>query len=176
MWKTLSTKEILKHPRLTVIEDEFETEKGIRGKYLHYKHDKNVAFLLCKRADGKMLLQKEYCYPSKEKYFMLPGGAVPLDEKIGDGANRELMEEAGFRADSLELLGNYSLNIRKSKGLVYVFLATDLKEASLPGDPEEEIETYWFNEDEIEQKIINGDIHDPNILAAWTLYKLKKTF
>lgn len=173
MWKTLSSKEIFKHPRVTLIEDEFETQKGIKGKYLHHKHDKNVALLLCQREDGKLLLQKEFCYPVKKINFLLPGGVVPLDEEIEVGANRELMEEAGLRAGKLELLGDYLHNVRSSKARTYVFLATELKEESLPGDPEEEIEICWFEESEIEQLIMKNEIDVPDILAVWTLYKLR---
>ena len=45
---------------------------------------------------------------------------------------------------------------------------------ALMSDIEEDIKTYWYSEEEIEDLIINGDIQIFPVLSAWTLYKLNK--
>ena len=81
------------------------------------------------------------------------------------------MEEMGFRANKLELLGSYLINNRRSKMKMYVYVATDLVEEILDADPEEDIESFWFSEDEIVRMIKNGDIINVHSLASWCLYK-----
>lgn len=174
MWKIISTKEIFKHPRITLLEDDIELEDGSKGKYLKYGYNHDGATIICVRDDGKILIQKEYSHPIGEKIFQFPGGAVPLGEDIEKGANRELMEEADLKANRLTLLGSYLLNNRRSSAKMYVFLATDLAEESLPADVGEEFESFWFTEKEIEEMIRNGEIINAHSLSSWTLYKLRK--
>jgi ADP-ribose pyrophosphatase len=174
MWQTLSSKEIFSHPRLTLIEDEVLLPNGSKTSYLTYKDTGNVATLICKNAEGKILLQREYSYPSRRVLYQFPGGFVPANEDITVGANRELMEEVKLRANTLMLLGAFLLNDRRSTSRDYVFLAMDFQEDALKEDIEEEIENIWFEESEIERMIVSGEIIALDILAAWTLYQLKK--
>ncbi len=175
MWKTVSSKEVFTHPRLSLVEDEIILPNGIKTTYLKYKDDGGCfVTIIAKRNDGKILLQKEYSYPPNQKLFQFPGGLVPPGESPEAGANRELMEEADYQANTLELLGYYLPNNRRSAAKMYVYLATDLEEESLEGDPEEEIESFWFSEEEITRMIENGEIINCHVLAPWSLYKNKK--
>lgn len=171
MWKTISSKEIFNHPRLTLIEDEVILPNGHKTSYLRYKDDGSCAVTIIAKKDGKILLQSEYSYPPNQKLFQFPGGAVPANEKPEAGANRELMEEGGYRANKLELLGSYLINNRRSAQKMYVFLGSDLVEASLEKDIEEEIESCWFAEAEIARMIKNSKIINVHTLAAWCVYK-----
>lgn len=148
MWKTISTKEIFSHPRLTLVEDEVILPNDVQTKYLKYKNDGgSCVTIIAKDHDDKILIQREYSYPINQKLFQFPGGAVPADEKPEMGANRELMEEAGLKARNLKLLGSYLMNNRRSTMKMFVYLATDLTEKSLDADQEEDIENFWFPED-----------------------------
>lgn len=171
MWKTISSKEIFNHPRLTLIEDEIILPGGHKTTYLKQKDDGSCCVTVIAKKDGKILIQREYSYPPNQKLFQFPGGGVSVNEKPEEGANRELMEEMGYRANKLELLGSYFINNRRSAQKMYVFLASDLIEESLEKDVEEEIESFWFSEDEIAKMIKNGDIINVYSLASWCMYK-----
>lgn len=175
MWKTVSSKEVFNHPRLTLVEGEIILPNGVQTSYLKYKDDGRCAVtIIAKRNDGKILLQTEYSYPPNQKLFQFPGGLVPRDEKAEVGANRELMEEADLMSNNLELLGSYLINNRRSASRMFVYLASELEEKSLPGDQEEDIESFWFSEDEIARMIKNDEISNCHVLSAWCLYKIKK--
>ncbi|MFA4817095.1 MAG: NUDIX hydrolase [Parcubacteria group bacterium] len=171
MWKTASSKEIFNHPRLTLIEDEIILPNGHKISYLRFKDDGSCAVTIIAKRDGKILLQREYAYPPNQKLFQFPGGAVSANEKPEEGANRELMEEMSYRANKLELLGSYLIDNRRSAQKMYVFLGSDLVEESLEKDTEEEIESFWFSEDEIARMIKNGKIINVHSLASWCVYK-----
>ena len=166
----MSSKEIFHHPRLTLIEDEVELPNGIKTKYLKYKDNSDAVTIICRRDDGKVLLSLEYSYPLNEAIFQFPGGVVPHGENLEKGANRELMEEVGLKAEKLTLLGNYLIENRRSTSKMYIFLAENLKEESRKGDVEEDIESFWFSEDEISEMIKNGRILNCHALASWSLF------
>ena len=173
MWKKISSKVLLDHPRLTVVEDEVRLPDGSTTKYIHTPGKGSAATIICKR-NGKILLQREYSYPPNKLIYQFPGGFVPKDEDVKKGANRELMEEAGLRAGKLRLLGKYLVNNRRSNSYMYVFLATNLKEKKLDGDVEEDIESFWLAESKIDQMVKEGEIINSYALASWALYKSLK--
>ena len=147
MWKILSSKEVFNHPRLSLIEDMVELPNGKKTDYLKFKDDGScAATIICKREDDKILVQREYSHPPKQKLYQFPGGKIEVNEDIQEGANRELMEETDLKANSLELLGNYLANNRKSTAKMYIYLGTNLVIESLRGDDEEDIESFWFSE------------------------------
>ena len=175
MWKTISSKEVFKHPRLSLMEDEIILPDGTKSTYLKFKNDGRCAVtIIAKRDDGKLFLQKEYSYPPNKKIFQFPGGLVPAEERPEIGANRELMEEAKYKADELILLGSYLRDNRRSSSIMYVYLASGLKEEFLAADQEESFEDFWLSEEEIDKLIKNGEIINCHMLAAWCLYKNKK--
>ena len=57
--------------------------------------------------DGRLLLIRRKKYPFQGMYA-LPGGFVDENETVEDAARRELREETGIEAESLELVGVYS--------------------------------------------------------------------
>lgn len=172
-WKILGSKEVFRHPRLTLMEDEIILFNGTRSRYLKFKDFANSATLICRRTDGKILLQREYSHPPRAWIYQFPGGKVSFGENIRKGANRELMEEAKLYAKTLKLLGTYYFDNRRSEAKIYVFLATKLVSQPKEGDAEEEIESYWHSEKQIEGLIRQGKITNSTALATWALYKIK---
>lgn len=62
------------------------------------------ASVIVEDKEGRILLQKR----SDNKCWGYPGGSVELDEKVEDAAKRELYEETGLNANSLELFDIFS--------------------------------------------------------------------
>ena len=173
-WKKISSKVILDHPRMKVVEDMVELPNGKVTDYIKYGNEGRVVTIICKNNKNEILLQKEYSYPPNEELYQFPGGFVPVTEEVENGANRELMEEAKYKAGKLSLLGTYFTNNRKSNVVCFVYFGTDLSEEARDGDVEEIIDSYWFNEQEIDEMIKAGEIKNVSVLAAWALYKNKK--
>ncbi len=176
MWKKLSSKTIFTHPRITLVEDKVKLPNGQKTDYLRFENDNNFAAVLCKRKDGKVLMQKEYAYPSNRKLFQFPGGVIRLNEDMAEGANRELMEESKIKANNLELIGKFVINNRRSDAMLYVFLGTELEESYLKSDAEEEIENVWLSEDEIITMIREeSEIVEHDALSIWAIYLSQKS-
>lgn len=175
MWKKLSSKEILKHPRLTVVEDEVILPNGDKTTYLTFTNESDCVLVIAKRDDGKILIQKEYSYPQNQEQYQFPAGFMKTGETQTAAVNRELEEESGFHANKLTPIGKFLLNNRRSKTMVFVYLGSDLVTTNKTNaDPEEEIRNYWLSEKDIDTMIQNSEILIFPVLSAWTLYKLNK--
>lgn len=174
MWKKLATKTILKHPRLTVVEDEVELPNGHKTDYIRFENSGNTPTAIAINNQNKILVIKEYAYPANEWLYQFPGGFVPNEEDLEQGINRELMEEANLKANNLKLLGSFYPITRRTSNQAYVFLARDLVEEKLEADKEEDIELFWFTEEEIDNLIKENKFKNGSSLAAWSLYKLNK--
>jgi len=106
--------------------------------------------------DRKVLLQKR----KDNLRWALHGGIVEMGEKVEDAARRELFEETGLIANTLELLGVFSGDDRMYTypngdeayiiGIVYV--CNDFS-GNLLSETDETVELRWFDIDHLPQEI-----------------------
>lgn len=107
-------------------------------------------------SDRKVLLQKR----KDNLRWALHGGIVEMGEKVEDAAKRELFEETGLIANTLELLGVFSGDDRMYTypngdeayiiGIVYV--CNDFS-GNLLSETNETVELRWFDIDHLPQEI-----------------------
>ena len=173
MFRKQRSRVVLSHPRLTVIEDDILLPDGSETSYLRFAATGFGVTMLCRRADGAFLLQREYSYPPDERLLQLPGGGGGDGETPEEAGNRELMEESGYRAGRVTSLGWCYANNRRSDSKMHFFLAEDLSEAALPPDPWELVENVWVAEHELERLIRDGEVVNAFLLAAWALYRAR---
>lgn len=167
-WKKLSTKELLNHPRIRVLEDEVLLPGGHKTTYIRLPSgDGAIVIALDNR--GKILLQKEYSYPQDTKLFQFPGGALESGESPIQGAAREFAEEAQLKGTLTQIGWLYAHN-RRSSGKLYVFAATQLAPCPTENDPEEAFEDYWYEAAEINHLIKTSQLCNPASLAAWAFF------
>lgn len=174
-WKKLSQKTLLEHDRLNVYEDEVELPNGQTTKYIHFGKHHDAACVIGIRNDGKILVQKEYSYPPRRWMYQFPGGGIDKNETPEKGVAREFAEEANLKGD-LQHIGKFYMDNRRREDVFHVFIATNLSESEAPTDPEEEFETHWMSEAEIDQKIYSGEIVNYTLLSAWSFYKSYKAY
>jgi ADP-ribose pyrophosphatase len=173
-WKKISGKTLLVHPRLHVVEDQVALPDGATTSYLHFEDYKSAAMVLVIK-DGKILVQHEYSYPPNKVMVQLPCGAIDEGEDPEAAANRELMEETGYTATRLELLGSYYMDNRHTDAKMYVYLATDVVPCEKSGgDPQEFIDPFWVPFASIPKDIASGKIDNITILVAWAFYMARQ--
>lgn len=174
MWKRLARKEIFKHPRITLLEDEVELPDGKVVDYLTFAHTHDSVTIIALDGDN-VLLSREYSYPMNVVLDQFPGGKLELGEDPAQAAGRELQEETGYQAGELKALGWYYVNNRRTEAKMYVFLATNLRYTKKEGgDVEEDIESTWTPISQINEKIKSGEIVNFSVLAAWALFNASR--
>ena len=117
-------------------------------------------------AEGNMLLVRQYRWAAEVSLLEAPAGMLETGEAPEHGAHRELREETGYAADSLELLGGFWMAPGYSTEYMYVYLATDLRHDPLPADEDEVIETEAVPWDDIPRVIREGAVQDAKSVAA----------
>jgi len=173
MWKVRETKTVELSNFASMIIEEVELPTGEVITWHRNASNNDAVAVLARNEQGQFLLTREYTYPLQDFVIDLPGGGVEEDENIKLAANRELQEEGGFSAATLEPLGSYMGDRRRSTSRMHVFLGTNLTESSLPQDTGEQIEVFWASAAEIQTMIEKGQIVSPRVLITWLFYGLK---
>lgn len=101
-----------------------------------------VAVLIPVTADGEIVLVEQYRPPVQRRVIELPAGLIgdqgDPDEPVEDGAQRELIEETGYRAGRLTRLLDCPSTSGMSDEIITFFLAEELTEAGPGGGDESE--------------------------------------
>ena len=113
-----------------------------------------------------VLLIREYAAGFEDYVLTLPKGLVDPGEDIVTAANRELMEECGFGARSIEPLVELSLAPNYMRHRMQVLLATDLYPKRLPGDEPEPLIVETHALEELPALLAREDFHEARAIAA----------
>ncbi len=110
--------------------------------------------------DGNVVLVRQYRLPAQEVLLEIPAGGVDPGESVEGAALRELREETGCRAGTIEAIGGFFVSPGYVTEFIHLFLARDLSENSLEGDADEEIEIVRMPLAEAVRLIEMGEIKD----------------
>lgn len=136
-------------------------------------HYNGAAVILPVLADGRIVLIRNYRYAVGESIYELPAGNLDGAEEPRDCAARELIEETGYHAGTIERLGSFLAAPGSSDEMLHAFLATDLREGPQQLERYEEIEVEVVTPSRVRQMVLSGEIHDAKTIAALGLYWLK---
>lgn len=167
-WRKISSRHILDHPRMQLVEDEVELPSGKKIQYLRQEYSgRGGVIVICRKGD-KILVQREYSYPVDEILWQFPGGKIEADETPEQAATRELAEESGIKAENAKRIGWFYPDNRRTNARLFVVecdYVTD-DEKARPDDTEF-IESEWIENGQISQMIRRGEVRNYAMLAAW---------
>ena len=167
-WRKISSRHILDHPRMQLVEDEVELPSGKKIQYLRQEYSgRGGVIVICRKGD-KILVQREYSYPVDEILWQFPGGKIEADETPEQAATRELAEESGIKAENAKCIGWFYPDNRRTNARLFVVecdYVTDDEKAR--PDYTEFIESEWIENGQISQMIRRGEVRNYAMLAAW---------
>jgi ADP-ribose pyrophosphatase len=120
-------------------------------------------------AQGNIWLIRQYRHSAGDEILELPAGVTESGEPSEASALRELREEIGMQAGAIRLIGEFFIAPGYTTEYLYIYLATDLSPAPLPGDEDEFIEVAPTPIQEVFAMVRNGQIRDAKTLAALLL-------
>lgn len=122
--------------------------------------------------EGKVVINQEYRHPTKQVLLGLPGGLIEGGEDPLVGAQRELMEETGYTADSFELMGSaYPFPGASSQKVLFVHGKRAKKVAEPQLEPAEILQSTLMTEEELMEKIQKGAPVDGALCVALHYYR-----
>ncbi len=135
-----------------------------RGEEYVYTRDEVLVVPLLD--EGTVILAIEPSSAFGEPVLLLPGGTAEPDESLVETANRELREEAGYKAGTLDFLGELRPFSKYMAVRSFIYLARDLVASPLVGDETFEIGNELVPLAGFEQLIAAQRLFDARAIAA----------
>jgi 8-oxo-dGDP phosphatase len=171
--RRVASREVYRNNWLSLREDDILRPDDSTGIYSVI--DKPTYALVIPQDGDRFHLVEQFRYPLGMRRWEFPQGTAPGQEESDpiELANRELREETGLRAASIEFLGMLDVAPGMSSQRGRVFLATGITEGEHDREHEEQdMRSAWFPRAEVERMIRDGDITDAQSIAAWALLLL----
>jgi len=125
-------------------------------------------------ADGRVVLVQQFRFGIEAETLEIPGGMCDPGESPEAAARRELREETGYEAASLEPIGWVHPNPPLQTNRCFSFVARGLVRAGQPSpDPAERISVVEVPATDIPGLILGGRITHALVLAAFHLASLR---
>jgi ADP-ribose pyrophosphatase len=123
-------------------------------------------------ANDRVIMLEQYRYPLKKYLYDLPAGKVDDNETLEEAALRELKEETGYTAKTIQKINSFYHAPGYSGAIVHAFVAKDLTPGKHKTDNTEFLEVKEFSIPEFE-KIISTQTLEAAISATYYIAKQK---
>ena len=163
--KTVSTEPIFKGKVLEFKVDTVELPGGVLATRELVCHPGGVAVVPVDD-NGYVYLVKQYRKPYEEAVTEIPAGKRDKGEDPLTGAKRELSEETGLVADNYIDLGEFYPSPGYVDEVIFLYLATGLKDGEAHPDEDEYVEREKIHIDTLCQMIMENKIKDGKTIAA----------
>jgi ADP-ribose pyrophosphatase len=132
--------------------------------------------ILALTIDEKVVMVRQYRHGIEQVCLELPGGLVdPTDDSPAVSAQRELLEETGYRADEIILMGECFPQPAILSNRCFFYLAKNAVEVQPQDlDSGEDIEIIQIALKEIPAKIKNKEIDHGMVLLAFSFLWMKQ--
>ena len=116
--------------------------------------------------DGRVCLIKNWRIAVGQTLIELPAGTLEPPEPPEKTAERELIEETGFRARKIECLHAFFLSPGILDEKMHLYLATGLTAGEAAREEGEEIENWLVPFDEAVRLVLRGEIRDAKSIVG----------
>ena len=164
-WRTLTTRQVYHSPWATLREDTIRFPKGEQSTYSVLELGPCVGVLPL-LDDGSVLLVRQYRYIGDHFPWEMPTGNIADGESPEQAANRELGEEAGYHAATLEPLGSFHTSKAHCDEVAHLFVGHSLSTVQADHDATEEIERALFSFPDVLAMVLDGRIVDSMTIIA----------
>lgn len=165
-WRPFHIETIFEHPLLNLRKHHVSAGGENRlALVLDLPNWVNVIPLL---PDGRILMVRQWRYGVEGQTLEIPGGVVEPGEEERAAAERELLEETGYRGNAWRRIGEVQPNPAIQNNLTGTWLVEDLVRIGEPeGDGQEELEVEAVPLEDIPARISAGEIRHSLVVAAF---------
>ncbi len=140
-WKCLNQRIVYENPWIRVYEDQVQLPNGNTTLYGIVEPKSNFVGVVPLLDSKTVVLVQQYRYIQNEISWEIASGAIDENETPEQAAQRELRQEVGYQAETLELVSIMQSNKSLMRDKGYIFLARGLTLCSEAPDETEEFET-----------------------------------
>jgi ADP-ribose pyrophosphatase len=164
--ETIATKPIFQGRVISLQVDTVRLPDGSETTREIIRHPGAVAILALLDDGDKMLVVEQYRKPLEKAQVEIPAGKLEPGEEPLIAAGRELEEETGYRAGSLELLHSFSTSPGFADEVIHLYVARNLEKGNVHLDEEEFLTCEAITLPQAWQYIHEGRICDSKTLLA----------
>jgi len=169
--RTISTETIYRGRILDLDVLDVELDDGRRSVREIVRHGPAVA-IVTRLPDGRFAFVRQFRKAMERICFEVVAGNCDPGETPAESAMRELREETGYAARTMELLGPIYPSVGYCTERIDVFFSEVSSRGETAFDEDERIELVFLAESEMDERIRAGGVKDAKTLAAWMLFKL----
>jgi ADP-ribose pyrophosphatase len=156
---------------LKVFEDRVRCPDGHIAPREYLRHP-GAVMMIPLLNDGRLVLERQYRYPLRKSFIEFPAGKIDEGESLLGCAQRELLEETGYRASEWTYLGDFHNAIGYCDEKIYVYLARGLALDAAGTDDGEVLEVFTATLEQLLDWIRDGTVTDvKTIVGAYWLQK-----
>ncbi|MBV9381383.1 MAG: NUDIX hydrolase [Streptosporangiaceae bacterium] len=164
-WRTFGERAIYESPWVWLGQVDAELPDGERYWH-HVVRLPRAALMILVDEQDRVLLVWRHRFVQDRWGWEVPGGLVDEDEEPADAAVRELEEETGCRAGSVEPLIAFQPRAGTVDSELLVFLGRDPQRIGEPTEVNEVARLEWVPLASVPELIAAGDIWDAGSLVA----------
>ncbi len=143
--------------------------EGERTYQREVVHHNGSAVIVPVFDDGTVALVKHYRHPAVRYLLEVPAGTLAKGERPEIGAARELKEELGVVAASLEKLSEFFVSPGFCEEKMWVYLATELSEGEQALEDDEILDVVRLPIADALEMITSGEIQDAKTIIGLML-------
>ena len=157
--KQISSQLIYEGKVLNLRKDRVELENG-NTSYREIIQNKNACCVVAVDDNENILLVDQFRYAIGRVVTELPAGKMDDGESKEDCCRRELLEETGYIAETIEYVGKFYPSVAYLTEELYVFFAKVKRESSQNLDDDEFVNIKLVPLSKVYQQVLSGEIED----------------
>ncbi len=166
-WRVLASSYVIDSPYMRLRKDTIELASGAIIDDYYVRETRGFSSIFALTNDEKVILVRQFKYGIRRSVLELPSGFIDDGESPQEAAVRELAEETGYVADSLELVRTFVPDPTNSTTLMHLFLARGVRhELAQKLDPAEDIEVEVVSLAQLHDLLRRGAIESATQVAA----------
>ena len=167
--KTLSSERIYEGTILNLRRDKVTVRNGT--SYREIVEHSGGAVAAAINDEGKIVLVKQFRKPVDCVVLEAPAGKIEKGEDPAETIYRELKEETGYTADSMEFMTAIKTSVGYTDETLYIYLARGLMPGETNFDENEAIEVVEYDFEEAYSMVLGGEIRDAKTVVAILMAK-----
>ena len=172
---------------MTFEEKTIDTERIFEGKIINVRRDRVTvmegesfreivehnggAVVAAVKEDGCMIMVRQFRKPAERVMLEVPAGKIDEGETPEEAALRELKEETGYVAGSIQKLTEMYPSVGYSEEVLHLFLCTNLTPGETDFDENEAIDIEEYPIEQLFSMVMNGEIQDGKSQVAILMVK-----